>query len=122
MTGVESLASWKALEAHYAATSSTHIRDLFSADAQRFDKHSLKFEDLLLDYSKNCVTEETMDLLYKLAEETDVIGLAKRMFSGEKINNTEGRRLGPMADSVHRQSNYVSARRVVRATSAFRQQ
>lgn len=114
MTGVESLASWKALEAHYAATSSTHIRDLFAADPKRFDKHSLKFEDLLLDYSKNCVTEETMDLLYKLAEETDVIGLAKRMFSGEKINATEGRAVLHVA--LRNQSNtpiYVDGKDVM---------
>eukprot|EP00573_Skeletonema_grethae_P002314 CAMPEP_0201687422 /NCGR_PEP_ID=MMETSP0578-20130828/1491_1 /ASSEMBLY_ACC=CAM_ASM_000663 /TAXON_ID=267565 /ORGANISM="Skeletonema grethea, Strain CCMP 1804" /LENGTH=554 /DNA_ID=CAMNT_0048171579 /DNA_START=30 /DNA_END=1694 /DNA_ORIENTATION=- len=114
MTGVESLASWKALEAHYAATSSTHIRDLFAADPKRFDKHSLKFEDLLLDYSKNCVTEETMDLLYKLAAETDVIGLAKRMFSGEKINATEGRAVLHVA--LRNQSNtpiYVDGKDVM---------
>lgn len=114
MTGVESLASWKALEAHYAATSSTHIRDLFAADPQRFNKHSLKFEDLLLDYSKNCVTEETMDLLYKLAEETDVIGLAKRMYSGEKINATEGRAVLHVA--LRNQSNtpiYVDGKDVM---------
>ena len=114
MTGVESLASWKALEAHYAATSTTHIRDLFAADPERFDKHSLKFEDLLLDYSKNCVTEETMDLLYKLADETDVIGLAKRMFSGEKINATEGRAVLHVA--LRNQSNtpiYVDGKDVM---------
>mmetsp|Transcript_13681 Transcript_13681/g.22474 ORF Transcript_13681/g.22474 Transcript_13681/m.22474 type:complete len:555 (+) Transcript_13681:42-1706(+) len=114
MTGVESLASWKALEAHYAATSSTHIRDLFAADPKRFDKHSLKFEDLLLDYSKNCVTEETMDLLYNLAAETDVIGLAKRMYSGEKINATEGRAVLHVA--LRNQSNtpiYVDGKDVM---------
>lgn len=91
MTGVETTASWKALAAHYAATSQTHVRDLFASDPSRFDKMSLKFEDLLVDYSKNCVTEETMNLLYNLAEESDVIGKARAMFSGEKINNTEGR-------------------------------
>ncbi|KAL7493186.1 hypothetical protein ACHAWT_005302 [Skeletonema menzelii] len=114
MTGVESLASWKALEAHYAATSSTHIRDLFAADPKRFDKHSLKFEDLLLDYSKNCVTEETMDILYNLAAETDVIGLAKRMYSGEKINATEGRAVLHVA--LRNQSNtpiYVDGKDVM---------
>ena len=114
MTGVETLASWKALEAHYAATSSTHIRDLFAADPKRFDKHSLKFEDLLLDYSKNCVTEETMDLLYNLAKETEVIGLAKRMFSGEKINATEGRAVLHVA--LRNQSNtpiYVDGKDVM---------
>lgn len=51
----------------------------------------MKFEDILMDFSKNRVSEETMDLLYKLAEQQDVIGMAKRMYSGEKINATEGR-------------------------------
>ncbi|KAL7531504.1 hypothetical protein ACHAXR_008098, partial [Thalassiosira sp. AJA248-18] len=114
MTGVETTASWKALTAHYAATSDTHIRDLFAADPSRFDKMSLKFEDLLLDYSKNCVTEETMDLLYKLAEETDVMGKAKEMFSGVKINNTEGRAVLHVA--LRNQSNtpiYVDGKDVM---------
>ena len=114
MTGVESTAAWKALEAHYAATSGSHVRDLFAADPSRFDKFSLKFEDLLLDYSKNCVTEETMDLLYKLAEETNVLGKAKEMYSGVKINNTEGRAVLHVA--LRNQSNtpiYVDGKDVM---------
>ena len=91
MSGVESTAAWQALAAHHAATSHLHVRDLFAADPCRFDKMSLRFEDLLLDYSKNCVTDETLDLLRALAAEADVAGRAKAMFSGEKINNTEGR-------------------------------
>ncbi|KAL7504559.1 hypothetical protein ACHAXN_002671 [Cyclotella atomus] len=91
MTGVESTSSWAALTAHHAATSSLHIRDLFSADPSRFTNFSLKFEDLLMDYSKNCVTDETMKLLYALAQERDVTAKAKEMYSGAKINNTEKR-------------------------------
>jgi len=91
MPGVETTASWKALEAHYGVAKNLHVKDLFGADAKRFDKMHLKFEDLMFDYSKNCVTEETMDLLYKLAEEADVIGKAKEMYSGAKINTTEDR-------------------------------
>jgi len=114
MTGVETTASWKALSAHYAATSNYHVKDLFAADPSRFDKMSLKFEDLLVDYSKNCVTEETMDLLYKLAEESDVIGKAKEMFAGKKINNTEGRAVLHVA--LRNQSNtpiYVDGKDVM---------
>jgi glucose-6-phosphate isomerase len=84
-------AAWKALEAHYEATKDVHMKDQFAADPDRFNKFSMKFEDILLDFSKNRVSEETMDLLYKLAEQQDVIGMAKRMYSGEKINATEGR-------------------------------
>ena len=54
MTGVETTAAWKALTAHYATMQNTQVRDLFAADPSRFDKMHLKFEDLLLDYSKNC--------------------------------------------------------------------
>ncbi|KAL3780315.1 hypothetical protein HJC23_010577 [Cyclotella cryptica] len=83
MTGVETTASWAALSAHYAATSSLHLRDLFAADPARFSKMSLKFEDLLLDYSKNCVTDETMKARrHRQGQE---------MYSGVKINNTEKR-------------------------------
>ena len=53
MTGVETTAAWKALTAHYATMQNTQVRDLFAADLSRFDKMHLKFEDLLLDYSKN---------------------------------------------------------------------
>ncbi|KAL7534031.1 hypothetical protein ACHAWF_004702 [Thalassiosira exigua] len=91
MSGIESTPAWKALAAHHAATSSLHVRDLFAADPSRFDEMSLKFEDLLLDYSKNCVTSETMKLLYQLAADADVQGKAKKMYAGEKINATEGR-------------------------------
>jgi len=119
MTGVESTAAWKALDAHFAATSGTHVKDLFAADPARFDKFSLKFEDLLLDYSKNCVTEETMDLLYKLAEETNVLGKAKEMYSGVKINTTEDRAVLHVA--LRNQSNtpiYVDGKDVMPEVNA----
>lgn len=91
MTLVSDSAAWKALQAHYEATKDTHMKELFKSDPDRFKKFSMTFEDILFDYSKNRITEETMDLLCKLAEQQDVMGLAKKMFSGEKINNTEGR-------------------------------
>jgi len=90
--GVENTASWKSLSDHYANTmSSVHVRDLFASDPNRFDKHSLIFEDMLVDYSKNAISDETMDLLRNLAIEADVIGKARKMYSGERINETEGR-------------------------------
>lgn len=90
-TELSQSAAWKALEAHYEATKDVHMKELFAKDNDRFNKFSLKFEDILFDFSKNRITEETMDLLYKLAEQQDVKGLAMKMFSGEKINNTENR-------------------------------
>jgi glucose-6-phosphate isomerase len=88
---VSTTPAWKALDAHFEATKDVQMKDQFAADPDRFAKFSMKFEDILLDFSKNRISEETMDLLYKLAEQQDVIGMAKRMYSGEKINNTEGR-------------------------------
>lgn len=67
------------------------MRRLFAEDAQRFERFSLRMDDMLLDYSKNLVTSETMDLLFALARQADVAGWRERMFSGEKINCTEQR-------------------------------
>ena len=67
------------------------MRDLFAQDPKRFDAFSLRFEDLLLDYSKNRITSETMDLLRNLAKAADLSGWTRKMFSGEKINTTEDR-------------------------------
>jgi len=79
------------LKAHQAAMAAVHMRDLFASDPQRFELFSMQVGDLLLDYSKNRITEETMSLLVRLAEEADVAGWRERMFGGEKINNTENR-------------------------------
>lgn len=67
------------------------MKELFASDPDRFTKFSLQFEDILFDYSKNRITEETMSLLYKLAQQQDVKGKAQAMFRGDKINSTEGR-------------------------------
>jgi glucose-6-phosphate isomerase len=91
MPDVKDTPAWAALEAHFDTMKDVHMKDLFAKDPARFDKFNLKYEDLLFDFSKNAVTEETMDLLYKLAEQQDVLGMAKKMYSGEKINSTEGR-------------------------------
>ena len=91
MAELTSSAAWKALEAHYATIKDVQMKEMFADDKERFTKFSMMFEDILFDYSKNRVSEETMDLLYALAEQQDVKGVAKKMFSGEKINNTEGR-------------------------------
>jgi glucose-6-phosphate isomerase len=91
MSSLRQSEAWQALTAHYATIKDTHMKDLFAQDAGRFEKLSMTFEDILLDYSKNRVTEETMDLLYKLADQQNVKAKAQAMFSGEKINLTEGR-------------------------------
>ncbi|HEX8915566.1 MAG TPA: glucose-6-phosphate isomerase [Humisphaera sp.] len=83
--------AWKALAAHYEQVKGLHMRDLFAKDPSRFDALSLRFEDVLLDYSKNRVTGETMSLLRNLATQADLVGWTKKMFAGEKINTTEDR-------------------------------
>ena len=83
--------AWRKLTEHFQQVKDLQMRDLFAADPQRFERFSLRCGDLLLDYSKNRITEQTMQLLLELAHECDVKGWAQRMFSGEKINFTEQR-------------------------------
>jgi glucose-6-phosphate isomerase len=91
MPNLTSSPAWKALVAHHAVIKDAHMRDLFAADPTRFSKFHLAYEDILLDYSKNRITSETLSLLLDLAKQADVLGMAKRMFAGEKINVTEDR-------------------------------
>jgi len=83
--------AWKKLEDHFCTAKNMHMADMFSNDKDRHKKFSLTFEDILLDYSKNIITNETMTLLAALAEDTKVREAAGKMFSGEKINETENR-------------------------------
>lgn len=91
MTQTTEFASWKKLQDHFNKISPQHMREMFQNDSQRFQKYSLQFQDILVDYSKNRITDETMSLLIALAEEANVSGAISSMFSGEKINNTEKR-------------------------------
>ncbi|MFN8416429.1 MAG: glucose-6-phosphate isomerase [Cytophagaceae bacterium] len=91
MTQTTEFASWKKLQDHFNKISPLHMREMFQNDSQRFQKYSIQFEDILVDYSKNRITDETMSLLIALAEEANVTGAISSMFSGEKINNTEKR-------------------------------
>jgi glucose-6-phosphate isomerase len=83
--------AWKALAQHQREIEHIHMRDLFAQDPERFERFSLRFESLLLDYSKNRITTETMRLLLDLATQADLSGWIVRMFDGEKINATENR-------------------------------
>jgi glucose-6-phosphate isomerase len=84
-------ATWQALTRHLKQFDEIHLRDLFNNDPQRAENFSLKLDNLLLDYSKNLITGETLDLLMKLAREAGVEQLRDRMFAGEAINITEQR-------------------------------
>ena len=83
--------AWQALAAHYQKISAVPMRALFAQDPSRFEKFSVRFDDLLFDYSKNRITEETIGLLVALAEQIQLRRWIERMFSGEKINITERR-------------------------------
>lgn len=83
--------AWKALEAHRDALGHLELKKLFAEDPKRFDKFHVQWNDILLDYSKNWVTEETLKLLAALLPQADVAGWAKRMFAGVPINSTERR-------------------------------
>lgn len=91
MNDLTKLTAWKALQQHYKQAKKLHLRDLFEQDPKRFEKFSVRFGDLLLDYSKNRITRETMKLLFQLAREAKVKKWVEKMFSGEKINFTENR-------------------------------
>lgn len=83
--------AWRKLEDHYKKMSRTHLRELFAEDPERFRKFSLQVEDILFDYSKNRITEKTIQLLLDLAEECELDKAIAAMFSGDTINATEGR-------------------------------
>ena len=84
-------AEWQALQKHYETIKESQMRDMFAKDPERFNKFSLKLENMLLDYSKNRINEETMKLLVDLAKASGVEEAREKMFTGEKINWTEGR-------------------------------
>lgn len=83
--------AWKALERHQKEIAGHHMRDLFAADPDRFRRFSIRWNDILLDYSKNRITEQTILLLLGLAKDADVKRWIDKMFTGEKINSTERR-------------------------------
>jgi len=108
------LNSWQKLKTHYEAIIDVHMRDLFSQDPERFNRFHLRFNDILVDFSKNRITTETLKLLLKLADETGVQEAIEQMFSGEKINETENRAVLHIALRNRKQSPiYVDGENVM---------
>jgi glucose-6-phosphate isomerase len=91
MTNPTNSPAWQALSEHFQEIFPLQMRDMFAEDPKRFDKFSLKFNDFLLDYSKQRISEKTMTLLINLARQSDIEAWREKMFSGEKINFTENR-------------------------------
>lgn len=83
------LPAWQGLVAHQHKMKNVHMRDLFASNPKRFQHFSICLEDLLFDYSKNRITEETMSLLLELAEQASLPRAIQAMFRGERINTTE---------------------------------
>ncbi|GAB3750759.1 glucose-6-phosphate isomerase [Spirosoma pomorum] len=85
------LPAYSQLKAHYDTISDRHLRDLFAEDSNRFPSFTRQFEEILLDFSKNRITDETLSLLVQLAEQAGLKDAISKMFSGDKINRTEDR-------------------------------
>lgn len=85
------LPAYTQLQAHYDGLKDHHLRDLFAKDPERFTTFTRQFEDILLDFSKNRITSETLGLLVQLAEQASLPNAIGKMFSGDKINRTEDR-------------------------------
>ena len=83
--------AWKKLSVHAEKMKKMHLKDLFHQDANRFSNFSINEKDFLFDYSKNIIVQETLDLLFELANECRLKDAINAMFQGEKINQTEGR-------------------------------
>src|ERR1700754_3992616 len=88
---VKKLQSWKALESHYKKVSKLHLRELFVKDPERGERMTAEAVGLYLDYSKNRITDETLKLLLRVAEEAGLQSRIDAMFRGDKINPTENR-------------------------------
>ncbi len=83
--------AWQALAAHHLEMKRVHMKDLFAADPQRFERFHCRFEDLLLDFSKNIITDKTLEILLQLATECELPTAIKAMYEGAPINRTEDR-------------------------------
>ena len=112
--------AWKALEAHQSQLAHTTIADLFKQEENRFNDYSLTFENqILVDFSKNKINQETLKLLRQLAKESALDEAINAMFTGEKINRTENRAV--LHTALHNRSNtpvYVDGKDVMPEVNA----
>jgi len=83
--------AWQKLNAHYLEMQAVHMRELFAEDPQRFEKFHIMMGDILMDFSKNIIDENTLAYLFELANECQLQEAIQAMFHGVKINQTEGR-------------------------------
>jgi len=115
--------AWERLGRHFETMRDVKMKDLFDDDPQRFAGFSLQFEEMLLDFSKNRITQETVDLLVQMARETGVPEAIEAMFTGERINETEDRAVLHVA--LRNRANtpiYVAGQDVMPGVNAVLQQ
>ena len=91
MSALTESPAWTALARHHLEVQKMHLRDLFAQDSARFARFSQRLGDILVDYSKNRINEETMKLLFALARQAGLEGYRDQMFAGARINGTEHR-------------------------------
>jgi len=91
MSSLTTSKAWIALQSHYHQSQNDSLREAFKRDTNRFNKFSVSFNDILFDYSKNRITDQTLPLLIDLANHVELNEKIEAMFSGEKINTTEHR-------------------------------
>ncbi len=119
--------AWSSLQQHFAEMKSVRMKDLFAADNDRFNKLHIVFEDILFDYSKNLVTDKTLNLLLQLADECSAKDAIAAMFNGDVINETERRSVLHIAlrnfskDPIYAQGNNVmpAVKKVLRKMKTF---
>jgi glucose-6-phosphate isomerase len=118
MSSLTTSKAWTALQNHYHQTKNDSLRDAFKRDTNRFNKFSVNFNELLFDYSKNRITDQTLPLLIDLANHAGLNEKIKAMFSGEKINTTEHRAV--LHTALRNRSNhpvYVDGQNVMPAVN-----
>ncbi|NIR31808.1 MAG: glucose-6-phosphate isomerase [Gammaproteobacteria bacterium] len=108
-----SLPAWAVLESHHREIRDRHLRELFAQDPSRFPRLTLEACGLFLDYSKNRITDETLERLLDLAREVDLEAWTGRLFAGEAVNSTEGRAALHMALRYRGEGPFPSAERDV---------
>jgi len=119
--------AWSLLQQHCAEMKSVRMKDLFAADKDRFNKLHILLEDILFDYSKNIVTDSTLNLLLQLADECRVKDAIAALFNGDVINETEHRSVLHIAlrnfskDAIYAQGNNVmpAVKKVLRKMKTF---
>ena len=107
MTPLRERSAFKALEAHHAEVAPRHLRDLFGSDADRGTRLAVEAAGLYLDYSKNRITDETVELLVQLADECGLAEHRDAMFRGEHINVSEDRAVLHVALRMPRERSLI---------------